>query len=88
MSKNDVKIRNFKVKGQYRDVRGLVNFSRDVRAVKEQDAIEKVYLSLGSNQGIKRNRIEILETIEVEVEQIKDNLNKEIATNPSLSLRK
>ena len=87
MSK-EVKVRNFRIKGIFRDHQNNIGFTRDVRAIKETDAVEKIILQLGSNHAIKRNHIKILEIQEISAEKVRDPFVKEFATNQSISVRR
>jgi len=46
-------------------------FTIDVRAVKKEDAIEKVYSDLGSKHKLKRAHIKIIEVSEISPEESK-----------------
>ena len=46
-------------------------FTIDVRAVKKEDAVEKVYSDLGSKHKLKRAHIKILEVKEISPEEAK-----------------
>jgi len=46
-------------------------FTIDVRAVKKEDAVEKVYSDLGSKHKLKRYHIKILEVKEISPEEAK-----------------
>lgn len=46
-------------------------FTIDVRAVKKEDAIEKVYSDLGSKHKLKRAHIRILEVKEISPDEAK-----------------
>jgi large subunit ribosomal protein LX len=46
-------------------------FTIDVRAVKKEDALEKVYSDLGSKHKLKRAHIKIVEVTEISPDQAK-----------------
>ncbi len=55
-------------------------FIIDVRAVKKEDAIEKVYSDLGSKHKLKRAHIKILEVYEIPPEKSKYKYIRDLAT--------
>ena len=85
---NEIKIHNYRIKGMFRDHQINFVFTREVRAVKEQDAVEKVFLHLGSNHAIRRTHIKILEVQEISADKVKDPFVKEFATNQTVSVRR
>ena len=50
-------VKTFKATGEVRKPRGKIPFSIEIRATKEQDAIERLYTDLGSRH--KARRLEI-----------------------------
>ena len=64
-------VKTFKATGEVKKARGSIPFSVEVRAMKEQDAIERLYADLGSRHKARRleirlKKIEELETSESE----------------------
>ncbi len=55
-------------------------FTIDVRAVKKEDAIEKVYSDLGSRHKLKRAHIKILEVREIRPEESKYKYVRDLST--------
>jgi len=56
-------VKTFKATGEVKKPRGSIPFSIEIRATKEQDAIERLYADLGSRH--KARRLEIrLEKVE------------------------
>jgi len=66
----EVKI--FRVKGEILSPSYKTTFSKDVRALKREDAAEKVYVELGSQHKVKRVHIKITSTEEITAEETKD----------------
>ncbi len=65
------KVRTFRATGEVKKAQGSIPFSVEVRAMKEQDAIERLYADLGSRHKarrleIKLKKIEELKTSEPE----------------------
>ena len=79
-------IKNFLITGSYTHKGKQVKFKREFRAVKQEDAVEKIYLNLGSNHGVKRNLIKIADVKEISADEIQDKLVKEFATNKNISI--
>ncbi|HDD26692.1 MAG TPA: 50S ribosomal protein L18a [Acidilobales archaeon] len=61
-------------------LRKIQKFVIDVRAVKKEDAIERVYSELGSRHKLKRSHIKILSVIEISSEESKSKLIRQLAT--------
>jgi len=61
-------------------LRKIQKFVIDVRAVKKEDAIEKVYSELGSRHKLKRSHIKILGVFEISPGESKSKLIRQLAT--------
>lgn len=63
----------FRIIGNYKGKRGPVEFSKEFRALREEDALELLYADLGSNHRIRRGAISV-EKIEVikSLEEVKN----------------
>lgn len=48
------------------------SFRKEIAAVKEAHAVEKIYAEMGSRHRAKRHQIKILEIVEVEGEEARD----------------
>ena len=72
----DVKI--FKISGSYKKKHQYFNFTKYARALKEEDALEKV-LSIVTGDKILRRKIKITETSEVDAEGCPDLYIKSLA---------
>ena len=57
-------VKTFRISGKMRLNIDWVPFSKEIRALKEEHALEKLYSLLGSNHKVKRNLI-VIEKIEV-----------------------
>ncbi|MFX1452731.1 MAG: 50S ribosomal protein L18Ae [Promethearchaeota archaeon] len=58
MSTNQV--RSFKITGIFKNQKGnYQNFSQVIKAIKEKDAIEKLYQNIGGHHKVKRRDINI-----------------------------
>ncbi|MEM2875687.1 MAG: 50S ribosomal protein L18Ae [Candidatus Bathyarchaeia archaeon] len=67
---NEIKV--FRVVGEVLKPNFKTTFKKEVRALKEGDAIEKVYTELGSKHRIKRTHIKITSIEVVKPEHVKD----------------
>ncbi len=66
----DVKI--FRIEGKFRMGDEFNKFVKEVRAVKKEHAIEKIYSELGSKHKVKRFHIIIKKVEEIKPEEAKD----------------
>ncbi|MFP3045193.1 MAG: 50S ribosomal protein L18Ae [Thermocladium sp.] len=59
-------VRVYRVKGMFRDVDGWKNIEKDVVAINEMDAKEKIYTYIGGLHRVKRHliRIESVEALD------------------------
>ena len=57
-------VRTFRITGKMRLQFEWARFTKEIRALKEEHALEKLYSLLGSNHKVKRNMI-VIEKIEV-----------------------
>ena len=73
---SEVKV--FRVIGKIRKPNFQTDFRKEVRALKPEDAVEKVYMLLGSKHRVKRFQITIFKVEEIEPQEIKDNIVKKL----------
>ena len=73
---NEVKV--FRVIGKIRKPNFQTDFRKEVRALKPEDAVEKVYMLLGSKHRVKRFQIKISKVEEIALEDIEDNIMKKL----------
>ncbi|MCJ7722267.1 50S ribosomal protein L18Ae [Candidatus Bathyarchaeota archaeon] len=73
---NEVKV--FRVIGKIRKPNFQTDFRKEVRALKPEDAVEKVYMLLGSKHRVKRFQIKISKVDEIALEDIEDNIMKKL----------
>ncbi len=57
-------VKTFRISGKMRLKLDWIPFSKEIRALKEEHALEKLYSLLGSNHKVKRNLI-VIEKVEV-----------------------
>ncbi|UCH70043.1 MAG: 50S ribosomal protein L18a [Candidatus Bathyarchaeota archaeon] len=63
-------IKVFRVTGEIRKPNLQTAFRKEVRAVKREDAVEKIYTEIGSKHRAKRFQIKIINVEEVPSEEI------------------
>ena len=73
---SEVKV--FRVIGKIRKPNFQTEFRKEVRALKPEDAVEKVYMLLGSKHRVKRFQMKISKVEEIGPEEIKDILVKKL----------
>ena len=73
---SEVKV--FRVSGKIRKPNFQTEFRKEVRALKPEDAVEKVYMLLGSKHRVKRFQMTISKVEEIKLEEIKDIIMKKL----------
>jgi len=68
----------FRVSGRIRKPNLKTHFTKEVRALKPEDAVEKVFMELGSKHRAKRFQIQILEVRELNPEEVTDPTIKKL----------
>jgi len=74
---SEVKV--FRIAGKINKPNWKTNFKKEVRALKPEDAVEKIYKELGSKHRAKRFQIKILEVKEIQPEEITNPIIKKLA---------
>ncbi len=73
---SEVKV--FRVIGKIRKPNFQTEFRKEVRALKPEDAVEKVYMLLGSKHRVKRFQMRISKVEEIAPEEIEDIIVKKL----------
>ena len=73
---SEVKV--FRVIGKIRKPNFQTEFKKEVRALKPEDAVDKVYKLLGSKHRVKRFQIKIFKVEEIAPEEIEDIIVKKL----------
>jgi large subunit ribosomal protein LX len=71
-------IKVFRVSGKIRKPNFQTEFRKEVRALKPEDAVEKVYMLLGSKHPVKRFQMTISKVEEIKPDEIKDIIVKKL----------
>jgi large subunit ribosomal protein LX len=82
---SEVKV--FRVSGKIRKPNFQTEFRKEVRALKPEDAVEKVYMLLGSKHRVKRYQMTISKVEEIKPEEIKDNIVKKLTLGAEESVQ-
>lgn len=75
----EVRVRNFRVEGLIRKPNWKTKFKKEVRAIKPEDAVEKVLMEMGSKHRVKRCHIKILKVVEIAPEELEDPVLRKVA---------
>jgi len=73
---SEVKV--FRVTGEIRKPNFQTDFRKEVRALKPEEAVEKIYMELGSKHRVKRFQIKIVKVEEISPEEIESPLVKKL----------
>jgi len=65
-------IKTFRVKGEINKPNWQTTFQKEIRAIKQEEAIDRVYKEIGSKHKAKRFQIKILKVEEIKPEEITD----------------
>jgi len=82
---SEVKV--FRVIGEIRKPNFQTEFRKEVRALKPEDAVEKVYMELGSKHRVKRYQMTISKVEELSPEEIENVLVKKMTPGAEESVQ-
>jgi large subunit ribosomal protein LX len=82
---SEVKV--FRVIGKIRKPNFQTEFRKEVRALKPEDAVEKVYMELGSKHRVRRYQMTISKVEELSPEEIEDVLVKKMTPGAEESVQ-
>jgi large subunit ribosomal protein LX len=77
----------FRVSGEIRKPNFQTEFRKEVRALKPEDAVEKVYMELGSKHRVKRFQIRISQVEEINAEEIESVLIRKMTLGDEESVQ-
>ena len=72
-------VKIFRVEGAIIKPKSAMPFSKEVRAVKREDAVEKIYADLGSQHRMKRVHVRIASVNEISLEETRDTVIRELS---------
>jgi large subunit ribosomal protein LX len=67
---SEVKV--FRITGEIKKPNFQTGFKKEMRALKPEDAVERIYKEIGSRHRVKRFQIRILKVEEIKPEEITD----------------
>ena len=73
--------------GEIRKPNFQTDFRKEVRALKPEDAVEKIYMELGSKHRVKRFQIKIVKVEEITPEEIESPLVKKLTLGEKESVQ-
>ena len=73
---NEIKI--FRIEGSIIKKNFVMPFLKDIRALKKEDAIEKIYADFGSQHRARRYNVKISSVKEISIEETKDPIIREM----------
>jgi large subunit ribosomal protein LX len=82
---SEVKV--FRVIGEIRKPNFQTDFRKEVRALKPEDAVEKIYRELGSKHRVKRFQIKIVKVEEITPDEIESPLVKKLTLGEKESVQ-
>ena len=71
-----MKTKIFRIQGKFMMGNNYKSFTKELKAIDENDIREKIYSDFGSKHGIKRNKIIIEEIKEISKDEVKDPIIK------------
>jgi len=71
-----MKTKIFRIKRKFMMGKSFKPFTKELKAIKEEDIQEKIYSDFGSKHGIKRNKIIIEEIKEISEDEVQDPIIK------------
>ena len=65
-------VKVFRVVGKIAKPNYQTDFRKEIRALKPEEAVEKVYMEIGSKHRAKRSQIKVLKVEEIGLEDVSD----------------
>ncbi len=81
---SEVKV--FRVEGRITKPNYNTGFRKEIRALKPEDAVERVYKEIGSKHRAKRVQIKVLKVEEISVDEITDPAVKKLSLGEKQSV--
>ncbi|MCE5214444.1 MAG: 50S ribosomal protein L18a [Methanobacterium sp.] len=71
-----MKTKIFRIQGKFLMGNSLKPFTKELKAINEEEIKEKIYSEFGSKHHIKRNKIKIEEITEISQDEVQDPIIK------------
>ncbi|MDQ1279131.1 MAG: large subunit ribosomal protein [Thermoproteota archaeon] len=65
-------IKIFRVKGEIHKPDYRMKFSKDIRALKQEDAVERAFTDIGGQHNVKRFHLKVTSVEEIKIEDVKN----------------
>ncbi len=79
---SEVKI--FRVSGEINKPNYKTTFKKEIRALKNEDALDRVYKEIGSKHKVKRFQIRILKIEQITLEEVSDPVIRKMSSGEKL----
>jgi large subunit ribosomal protein LX len=73
-----MKTKIFRIQGKFMMGNSYQPFTKELKAINEEDIQEKIYSDFGSKHGIKRNKVVIEEIKEISKDEVQDPIIKSL----------
>jgi large subunit ribosomal protein LX len=73
-----MKTKIFRIQGKFMMGNSYKSFTKELKAIDENDIKERIYSDFGSKHGIKRNKIIIEEIKEISKDEVNDPIIKSL----------
>jgi len=80
-------IKIFRVTGKIIKPNWQTNFQKEIRALKQEEAVDRVYKEIGSKHKAKRFQIKILKVDEIKPEEVTDPTVKKLTFGEEESVK-
>jgi len=80
-------IKIFRVTGRITKPNWQTNFQKEIRALKQEEALDRVYKEIGSKHKAKRFQIKILKVEEIKPEEVTDLTVKKLTIGEKESVK-
>jgi large subunit ribosomal protein LX len=78
--KNDISVKIFRILGSFKQRREVTSFSKEICALTEEQAKEKLFSEFGSRNRLKRGQIRISSIDEISPKEITDPIIQKMVT--------
>ncbi|MHA1155111.1 MAG: 50S ribosomal protein L18Ae [Candidatus Heimdallarchaeota archaeon] len=82
----EVQVKNFRILFAKKPLKNKRTFEIEVRAVSKEDALEEAYSLIGSKHRLPRQLLVIRKVAEIDMQELKSPILREIAGNDNLKL--
>ena len=82
-----IRVKIFRVTGEIKKPNLHTSFEKEMRAIKPEEAVERIYKELGSRHRAKRFQIKIHNVREISPDEIEDDLIKKLTLGEEESVQ-